>query len=150
MGRFIFVNLGLLVVAFSLRGSGADCPSDWSSHDKYCYKVFDERKNWDEAETFCMNQKTGSHLVSILSSNEGNYVANLVLKSSKKPSVWIGLSNIWNACSWQWSDGSSLDYKAWAEGPSCALLSLNSFYFDWFGIECKKAAPFICKFPAKP
>nr|Q09GK0.1 RecName: Full=Snaclec subunit B; AltName: Full=C-type lectin subunit B; Flags: Precursor [Philodryas olfersii]ABI74695.1 C-type lectin precursor [Philodryas olfersii] len=149
MGRSIFVNLGLLVVAFSLRGSEADCPSGWSSYDKYCYKVFDERKNWDEAESFCMEQKTGSHLASILSSEEGSYVANLAFKRVKHPSMWIGLSNIWNQCSWQWSDGSSLGYEAWVEGPDCVMMRLQPGFIDWYSVECKSTLPFTCKFLAK-
>ncbi|XP_070610649.1 snaclec subunit B-like [Erythrolamprus reginae] len=148
MGPFTFVSLGLLVVAFPLKGSAMDCPSGWSSYDKYCYKVFDERKNWVEAEKFCLEQKTGSHVASILSSEEGSYVSNLALKSLKQPSMWIGLSNLWNQCSWQWSDGSSLSYEAWGDGPDCVIMHLKPGSIDWYNIECKSSLPFTCKFLA--
>uniref|UniRef100_A0A098M183 C-type lectin 7d n=1 Tax=Hypsiglena sp. JMG-2014 TaxID=1550645 RepID=A0A098M183_9SAUR len=150
MGRFIFVSLGLLVVAFCLRGSGADCPFGWSSYDKYCYKVFDERKNWDEAERFCMDQGKEGHLTSMLSSKEESYVTNLAFKSLKQPSMWIGMSNIWNGCSWGWSDGSSLSYEAWVEGPHCAIVKSMPGYVEWYDVECKSRLPFTCKFLAEP
>ncbi|XP_015686117.1 C-type lectin 9a-like, partial [Protobothrops mucrosquamatus] len=100
MGRFIFVSFGLLVVFLSLSGTGADleCPSNWSANDKHCYRVFNQRKNWEDAESYCGRKAEGGHLASIQSWQEEVYVAKLA-RSLIRPlflrifGVWIGLSD---------------------------------------------------------
>ncbi|XP_070610646.1 snaclec subunit A [Erythrolamprus reginae] len=156
MGRFIFVSLGLLVVAFSLRGSGACCPCGWSSYDKYCYKVFDKRKNWDDAERFCMEQGKGGHLASLGSMEEGNFVSKLALNRLKKEPtyVWIGLraQGQEQQCSSRWSDGSRIGYENWhpLQSRKCLTLSNWTEYLKWHNYNCDFTLPFICKFLAEP
>uniref|UniRef100_A0A098M237 C-type lectin 8g n=1 Tax=Hypsiglena sp. JMG-2014 TaxID=1550645 RepID=A0A098M237_9SAUR len=155
MGRFIFVSLGLLVVAFCLRGSGADCPFGWSSYDKYCYKVFDERKNWDDAERFCREQGKEGHLASLGSIEEGTFVGKLAFNRLKKQPtyVWIGLrAQGQGQCSSRWSDGSRIVYENWhpLESRKCLVLSNWTEYLKWYNHNCKYTFPFICKFLAEP
>ncbi|XP_070611090.1 C-type lectin lectoxin-Lei1-like [Erythrolamprus reginae] len=119
MGRFFFLALGLLVVAFSLNGIGADhhCPMGWFSLKQFCYKFFKEAKTWQEAETFCVQQQKGSHLVSIQSWRESRYVAKLasikLLLSLNGSMVWTGLYDEEKNGNWTWSDGSDFRYTAW-------------------------------------
>ncbi|XP_015671561.1 snaclec trimecetin subunit beta-like [Protobothrops mucrosquamatus] len=130
MGRFIFVSFGLLVVFLSLSGTAADCPSDWSSYAGHCYKPFNEAKNWADAEKFCTQQHRGSHLVSFHSSEEVDFVVSKTSPILKHDFVWMGLSNVWNECAKEWSDGTKLDYKAWS-GQSDCITSKTSKSMWW-------------------
>uniref|UniRef100_A0A6B2F7N8 C-type lectin domain-containing protein n=1 Tax=Bothriechis nubestris TaxID=1766655 RepID=A0A6B2F7N8_9SAUR len=146
MGRLIFVSFGLLVVFLSLSGTGADCPSGWSSYEGHCYRVFEEEMNWADAENVCTQQHTGGHLVSFHSTEEADFVVQLASQIFDYAIFWMGLSNLWNKCNWQWSDAAMLKYEAWAEESYCA-------YFDttdnqWSTISCRRMAFFACEFQA--
>uniref|UniRef100_A0A6B2F535 C-type lectin domain-containing protein n=1 Tax=Bothriechis nubestris TaxID=1766655 RepID=A0A6B2F535_9SAUR len=155
MGRFIFVSFGLLVVFLSLSGTGADfdCPSGWSAYDQYCYRPFNEPQNWDEAERFCSEQAKGGHLVSIESSGEADFVAQLVAENIDRPEiyVWIGLRDRRKEqqCSSKWNDGSSVSYVNWNKGESqmCQGLSKWTNFLKWDYTDCQAKNPFVCKFP---
>uniref|UniRef100_A0A1L8D672 BATXCTL2 n=1 Tax=Bothrops atrox TaxID=8725 RepID=A0A1L8D672_BOTAT len=146
MGRFLFVSFCLLVVFLSLSGTAADCPSDWSSYEGHCYRVFNEPKNWADAENFCTQQQTGGHLVSFQSKEEADFVLKLVQQSMDHGIFWMGLSNLWNQCNWQWSDGAILKYKDWPEESYC--LYFKSKNNKWRSRACTQVAYFICEFQA--
>uniref|UniRef100_A0A1L8D6F9 BATXCTL28 n=1 Tax=Bothrops atrox TaxID=8725 RepID=A0A1L8D6F9_BOTAT len=151
MGRFIFVSFGLLVVFLSLSGTGADCPSDWSSHEGHCYKHFIKWMNWADAERFCSEQAKGGHLVSIESDGEAAFVAQLVAenKHSRELNAWIGLSveGKKQPCSSEWSDGSSVSYENWieAELKTCIGLEEDSGFRKWNNLYCEQQIPFVCE-----
>nr|BAP39964.1 C-type lectin F IX/X B [Protobothrops flavoviridis] len=146
MGRFIFVSFGLLVVFLSLSGTAADCPSDWSSYEGHCYKPFSEPKNWADAENFCTQQHAGGHLVSFQSSEEADFVVKLAFQTFGHSIFWMGLSNVWNQCNWQWSNAAMLRYKAWAEESYCVYFkSTNN---KWRSRACRMMAQFVCEFQA--
>uniref|UniRef100_A0A098LWY1 C-type lectin n=1 Tax=Pantherophis guttatus TaxID=94885 RepID=A0A098LWY1_PANGU len=158
MGRFIFVTLSLLVVAFSLNGTGADhpCPLDWFSFEHFCYKLIKQWKTWADAETFCVQQQNGSHLASIQSWAESAYVANVVSTNVRLTSVWIGLSDPEKKGTWEWSDGSKLGYTSWArrepndlDDKYCVELSRRSRYLGWKVVDCESKRFFICKLQPK-
>uniref|UniRef100_A0A1L8D6G9 BATXCTL18 n=1 Tax=Bothrops atrox TaxID=8725 RepID=A0A1L8D6G9_BOTAT len=144
MGRFIFVSFGLLVVFLSLSGTAADCPPGWSYYEGSCYKVFQERMNWADAERWCTLQQIHSHLVSFHSSEEVDFVVKLAFPILKYELVWTGLSNIWKECNWRWSDGARLDYKAWGSGSQC--VASKSTDNQWWSRDCKEKLYFICEF----
>nr|UMK70480.1 C-type lectin 8 [Bitis atropos] len=152
MGRFIFLSSGLLVVFLSLSGTGAasDCASGWTAYDQHCYRAFEEPKSWDDAEKFCTEQANGGHLVSIQSTQEANFVAQLV--SGFISYIWIGLRDRRKEqqCSSEWNDGSKVIYVHWREGESqmCQVLTIWSGFRKWDNIDCARHYPFICKFPA--
>ncbi|XP_058047709.1 uncharacterized protein LOC131202621 [Ahaetulla prasina] len=155
MGRFIFVSLGLLVVAFSLNGAkGCCCPSDWLPENGFCYKVFNEHKNWNDAETFCRTYKPGCHLASIHGSEESTELAEYVsdyLKSGGN--VWIGLNDPQKQRSWQWTDRSQSNYLPWKQGEPnnsgnneyCVELWRDSGYKDWNDENCASTRAYLCK-----
>uniref|UniRef100_T1DJZ7 C-type lectin 4 n=1 Tax=Crotalus horridus TaxID=35024 RepID=T1DJZ7_CROHD len=146
MGRFIFVSFGLLVVAVSLTGTGAGfcCPLGWSSYEGHCYRVFQQKMTWDDAEKFCTQQHKGSHLVSFQSSEEVDFV--MTGPMLELDLVWIGLSNIWNECTLEWTNGNKVDYKAWSAEPECIVSKTTDKH--WFSRPCSKAHKVVCKFQA--
>nr|Q56EB0.1 RecName: Full=Snaclec bothrojaracin subunit beta; Short=BJC subunit beta; Flags: Precursor [Bothrops jararaca]AAX68504.1 bothojaracin chain B precursor [Bothrops jararaca] len=150
MGRFIFVSFGLLVVFLSLSGTAADCPPDWSSYEGSCYRVFEQKMNWEDAEKFCTQQQTGGHLVSFQSSEEADFVVSLTSPILRDSFVWTGLSDVWKECSFEWSDGSDLSYKdnyqfVFSEYECVASKTKNN---KWRIIPCTKLEYFVCEFQA--
>uniref|UniRef100_A0A1L8D631 BATXCTL26 n=1 Tax=Bothrops atrox TaxID=8725 RepID=A0A1L8D631_BOTAT len=144
MGRFIFVSFGLLVVAVSLSGTGADCPPDWSSYERHCYRVFQRKMNWADAERWCAQQYKESHLVSFHSSEEVDFVVSLTYPILKASFVWTGLSNIWKECRLEWSDGTKVNYKAWGSGSQCVASKTTDN--QWWSRDCTDLQYFVCKF----
>nr|Q71RR4.1 RecName: Full=Snaclec coagulation factor IX/factor X-binding protein subunit A; Short=IX/X-bp subunit A; Flags: Precursor [Trimeresurus stejnegeri]AAQ15153.1 factor IX/X binding protein alpha chain [Trimeresurus stejnegeri] len=151
MGRFIFVSFGLLVVAASLSGTGADCLSGWSSYEGHCYKAFELYKTWEDAESFCMEGVKGGHLVSIESSGEADFVAQLISENMKRLDffVWIGLrvQGDEKQCNSEWSDGSSVSYENWIESESktCLGLEQQTKFRKWVNLYCGQRIPFVCE-----
>lgn len=64
------------------------CENGGIRHLKACYKVFNEKKRWEDAEKEC--QKENYNLTSIDNIFEQNFLLALVNKSED---FWIGLSN---------------------------------------------------------
>uniref|UniRef100_A0A194APV3 C-type lectin 17 n=1 Tax=Sistrurus tergeminus TaxID=8757 RepID=A0A194APV3_SISTE len=148
MGRLVFVSFGLLVVAVSLTGTGADfnCPSGWFAYDQYCYRVIERLKTWDDAEKFCTQLHTGSHLASFHSSEEVDFVISMTAPMLKLDLVWIGLSNVWNECKLEWTDGTKVDYKALSAEPECIVS--KTIDNQWISRPCSRTYSFVCKFQA--
>uniref|UniRef100_A0A0A1WCD4 C-type lectin I n=1 Tax=Echis coloratus TaxID=64175 RepID=A0A0A1WCD4_ECHCO len=155
MGRFIPVSFSLLVLFLSLSGTGADfeCPPEWSSYDLHCYKAFDKPKRSRDAEKFCTEQAKGGHLASIESSEEGDFVAQLLSKVTEKhiTHFWIGLRIVDKEqhCRSEWSDGSSVSYDNLhkRESRKCFALEKETGYRTWFHMYCADSYPFVCKVP---
>nr|C0HKZ6.1 RecName: Full=Snaclec macrovipecetin subunit alpha [Macrovipera lebetina] len=126
-----------------------DCPSDWSSHEEHCYKVFRLFKTWEEAEKFCTQQVNGWHLASIESVEEANFLAELVPKTliKSKYHVWIGLrdQSERQQCSSHWTDGSAVSYEKVVRFTKCFGLNKDKGYLEWVTLPCEDKNPFICK-----
>uniref|UniRef100_A0A1L8D6E9 BATXCTL38 n=1 Tax=Bothrops atrox TaxID=8725 RepID=A0A1L8D6E9_BOTAT len=154
MGQFIFVSFGLLVGFLSLSGTDTpfECPSDWSTYRQYCYKFFQRKMNWADAERFCSEQATGGHLVSIESEGETSFVAQLLgqNKDISEMKIWIGLrvENKEQQCSSKWSDGSSLSYEnlVGRNVKKCFALKGQLGFVQWVNVHCGEQHAFMCKF----
>nr|AEJ31973.1 C-type lectin 7 [Crotalus adamanteus] len=148
MGRLVFVSFGLLVVFLSLSGTGAGfcCPLGWSSYEGHCYRVFQQKMTWEDAEQFCAEQHKGSHLVSFHSSEEVDFVISMTWPMLRYDFVWIGLSNIWNECRLEWTDGAKVDYKAWSRELECIVSKTTDN--QWLSMHCSKTHNLVCKFQA--
>nr|AEU60003.1 C-type lectin 1 [Crotalus oreganus helleri] len=142
MGRLVFVSFGLLVVFLSLSGTAADCPSGWSSYEGHCYRDFQQKMTWEDAEKFCTQQHTGGHLVSFRSSEEVDFLVSVL----KFDLFWMGRRDIWNERRLQWSDGTKVNYKAWSAEPECIVCRATDN--QWLSTSCSKTHNVICKFQA--
>nr|C0HKZ7.1 RecName: Full=Snaclec macrovipecetin subunit beta [Macrovipera lebetina] len=120
-----------------------DCLPGWSFYEGHCYKVFDVKKTWEDAEKFCTEQMSGGHLVSFHSSEEVDFMIKLASPILKFDLVWIGLSNFWRDCHWGWSDGVKLDYKAWSDKPNCYVA--KTVDPQWLHRDCSRTYKFVCK-----
>nr|UMW88256.1 C-type lectin [Vipera transcaucasiana] len=155
MGRFISISFGLLVMFLSLSGvKGCCCPTDWLSREEFCYKVFDDQKNWNDAEMFCRKHKPGCHLASLHSSDDSTDVAEYISDYLKSGSnVWIGLNDPKKQRIWQWTDRSRTSYLTWNPGEPnnsgnneyCVELWNRSGYMKWNDENCASLRSFLCK-----
>ncbi|XP_026579243.1 C-type lectin lectoxin-Thr1-like [Pseudonaja textilis] len=155
MGRFLLVTLSLLIGAFSLNEANSSCcPQDWFPKNGFCYKVFNDHKNWNDAETFCRKYKPGCHLASIDDSDESTDLAEYVsdyLRSGGN--VWIGLNDPRKQRCWQWTDRSRNSYLTWQPGEpnnlrnneNCVELWSRSGYKNWNDENCASTRAFLCK-----
>ncbi|CAJ0952947.1 unnamed protein product, partial [Mesorhabditis belari] len=76
------------------------------------YKFIDQRMTFDEAEAYCGGRK--SHLVSIHSQEENDFVWKLPKNVGSESLFWIGLKRNWNKeNAFEWTDGSSVDFTNW-------------------------------------
>ncbi|XP_074922829.1 C-type lectin domain family 10 member A-like [Chelonoidis abingdonii] len=94
------------------RPAVKDCCSDvltklsrgWRFYGGNLYYFSQEKRLFDEAEQFCVSQK--SHLTSISSEEEQEFLS----KETKGQDHWIGLTDRETEGSWRWVDGT--EYRA--------------------------------------
>ncbi|XP_067653100.1 lithostathine-1-beta-like [Haliotis asinina] len=88
------------------------CSSDYVGFDGSCYMLVYKSLQWDRAKTTC--SQMGSHLVSVNSEREQQFLANLLITEGfPAPAVWIGgyFHPFWRR--WTWVDGTDFQYQAW-------------------------------------
>uniref|UniRef100_A0A914RE91 C-type lectin domain-containing protein n=1 Tax=Panagrolaimus davidi TaxID=227884 RepID=A0A914RE91_9BILA len=92
-----FVDCGYLWVYFELTG--------------YCYGGSPGYllNTWQDAETYC--QQKGGHLASVHSAQEMAFLHTLV--DMKWSWYWIGMYSVDRENTWQWTDGTKVDYINW-------------------------------------
>ncbi|XP_030851490.1 echinoidin [Strongylocentrotus purpuratus] len=110
--------------------AGCCCPTFWTAFDRHCYRLFSQNLTWSDAETFCQSytvpslggglasMDTLAHLVSVHSHAEQNFI-NILYETSRKKDdtiggLWLGIHDLTTEGEFKWSDGSDIDYTAWA------------------------------------
>ncbi|CAJ0923549.1 unnamed protein product, partial [Mesorhabditis belari] len=123
-------------------------PDGWSYLAKTAswYRVIDQRISFDVAEAYCASRK--SHLVSIHSQEEHDFVQKLAKTVDSDHSFWIGLKrnpNKENA--FEWTDGNSVDFTNWKVGEpdSNPHAALRSHHGKWVAYSPTYQFRFICK-----
>ncbi|XP_071488572.1 echinoidin-like [Diadema antillarum] len=115
-------------------GTQCCCPTFWTGYGNYCYRYFNDVKNWLEAEFYCrsfgsggcMGQTGQAHLLSIHSQDENDFVYSYfdTVRNRLPPAIgpirderlWLGLTDFKQEGFWVWSDGTLVDYANWREG----------------------------------
>ncbi|CAJ0601350.1 unnamed protein product [Cylicocyclus nassatus] len=149
------------------------CESKWTyfNETNACYKNF-FWSTFNAAESLC--KTVGGHLTSIHSFEENSFVAEMSKSGNRltdsAQATWIGLvrsdylNSNWNSSltvKWVWTDGTKVDFLAWAPNKPnakgserCALLysdpHANSAYALWYekwnGFTCiPNLRSFVCK-----
>nr|ADK39270.1 lectoxin-Vind1 [Varanus indicus] len=156
-GSFAYCSIiGFLVVSCCFAGAGASCcPMDWLPYRGYCYRLFNSKLNWLEAELSCQLEASGGHLASIHSNAETSELAKYILKyRSDNGNVWIGMRDFSKNRVWSWTDRTSTSYKPWNTGEpnnlendeACVELWSPSRYGRWNDENCKSARAYLCKY----
>nr|WVG99553.1 C-type lectin-like protein [Pseudonaja textilis] len=155
MGRFLLATLSLLVGAFSLSGvNSCCCPQDWLPMNGFCYKVFNDHKNWNDSEMFCRKLKPGCHLASLHSDADAvelsEYITDYLIGHDH---VWIGLRDTNQKYMWEWTDRSRTDFLLWRKDQPdhstnnefCVEIVSFTGYHEWNDDSCTALRPFLCQ-----
>ena len=79
------------------------------------FRLVQERREWADAEARCVS--IGGHLASVHNAEDAKAVSELCLSHlGEGGGCWIGLSDQGHEGSFEWSDGSPLDFEYWNPG----------------------------------
>lgn len=124
---------------------GCNEMDNWHEFENYCYKAFDHKASWYEANDTCLSH--GANLVSIHSEEEDDFVKSLS-KETYDWSFWIGL--YWDYDEFKYVDESEFNYSDWdvsydePDEDGCVLIS-SSHGYEWWDYRCDYDAIFVCK-----
>ncbi|XP_062856759.1 aggrecan core protein [Trichomycterus rosablanca] len=122
------------------------CADGWEEFKGSCYIHFSERKTWESAEQHC--QELDSHLVSITSQEEQDFVNNKVADYQ-----WIGLNDRDKQNEFHWTDESPMAYTNWRPNQpdnyfnhdeDCVVMVWHA-NGQWNDVPCNYNLPFTCK-----
>ncbi|KAL5010617.1 hypothetical protein ScPMuIL_012922 [Solemya velum] len=115
------------------------------AYDASCYLFVDDKKNWNEADDFCI--QNGGHLVTVHDRFIQSFLASQLF--SRTDDHWIGLSG---NDTYKWRDGSTVDFTHWARNypvsdqGSCGAMVIEHPIGFWKTLSCLEEKPFICEF----
>ncbi|CAK8673207.1 unnamed protein product [Clavelina lepadiformis] len=150
-------------VRSDLNTSCQDCPNLWVPHEDFCYYFSDNAidheigMTWTEAESYC--QGFGGHLTSYATPQERDWVYNSYLSKWPDTHWWIGLNDIKQEGTFEWSDGTTYEdtyVSFWKpQEPSNSgkedcievWVQLPLYKGRWNDNQCDKVNPFVCKKP---
>ena len=128
------------------------CPAGWVLLDSNCYRLFESKLSWHDAEKNC--QREGGHLASIHSKEENDFVSKLVSPVAREE-AWIGGSDLTSEGSWVWNDGSSFSWTNWgrrqpdnAHRKEHCLTTNWGTLGQWNDLGCSRQSrvkKFVCK-----
>ncbi|XP_068787333.1 snaclec bitiscetin subunit beta-like [Struthio camelus] len=139
------------------------CQEGWISYKGRCYMFVQKRMTWSQAEKSCWTKREGSHLTSITSAAENEFLHKLAQRQ-KETQFWTG-GTYQKGLSLKWTDGSLTTF---IQRPLSSLLTsvrrlvnnlLNIKFCltldiggqgEWGSSACSKRLPSICVYRPDP
>jgi len=123
-----------------------ECLPGWSQFESKCYKIFEEKKPWKEAQAIC--QEEGSNLASIISSSNNKFIEELIVKTPVEY-PWIG-AYLFSAelKEFKWIDGTPFVYQNWDTDQPIYNPREGCVEFvngKWHDFPCDFPRAFICQ-----
>ena len=125
-----------------------NCPPTWSVFGSNCYKFFEIKKSFNDAEKHCLLE--GAHLASVHSVEENNFLANL-----SSDQFYFGGNDMNISTAWAWSDNSPWVFTNWHPGQPYEHLKQTrkdncvevnwKIPGKWNDTPCKTKRKFVCK-----
>ncbi len=120
-------------------------PACWGCVASETYLVCSEYRTWPQANAAC--EAMGVHLVSIGDADE-----NLLVSSFMYDSIWLGLHDLNDEGTFEWTDATPLVFSNWwggepndYGGEDCAATNYGDVgYWNDFGCE-GSSLPFVCE-----
>ena len=106
---FIFL---LLLIANLFPLGHAKCKFGWDYFEGKCYRITDERQNWNDSQASC--QSMDSTLASVHDPKTNSFIYNLARSTFWVGGMRTGLGS--GKENFAWSDNSPFDYTNWAKG----------------------------------
>ena len=140
------------------------CENGWTMFRNGCYKVFREKKEWNEAKNTCEQDcgpvgSTCGQLTSIHSQDETDFIRcqQTDANQGRQKTVhttWVGGQRTNNG--FQWIDGTAFDYDNWYtnqpdnQGGNEDCLQVHSnpgqdWHDKWSDAACDEKRNFVCK-----
>uniref|UniRef100_A0A8C6UL31 C-type lectin domain-containing protein n=1 Tax=Neogobius melanostomus TaxID=47308 RepID=A0A8C6UL31_9GOBI len=111
----IYSTLILFIYYYEYYYFNKGCPEGWTPFGTRCFKFFDSKLTWTNAEKSC--QSHGANLASIHSIEENKFIVDLIKKATgENRQTFIGGHDAVQDNLWMWSDGSVWDYANWGKG----------------------------------
>ena len=136
-----------------------ECPPEWQRYEDSCYYFGTTSLyylSWAKAASLCQGKHKNSTLPSVHSAKEGQFLQDNVSSDQ----FWLGASRNVGAdyqepSSWTWSDGTAMNYTAWASGQPnnylwqerCVKSVKGEGEKKWDDHKCwrKISRDFVCK-----
>ncbi|CAD6200163.1 unnamed protein product [Caenorhabditis auriculariae] len=99
------------------------------------YKLFSERKNWDDAEAHC--QSLDAHLAVVDNQTKNDFVTGLLSESRTSDLAWIGMKTKTTSM-----PTSFTNFAAESPIDGCAVIDKSGV---WSIRSCIQLRPFICQ-----
>nr|XP_049594091.1 C-type mannose receptor 2 isoform X3 [Syngnathus scovelli] len=123
---------------------------DWEEFAGFCYKFFEDVKNWDDAQRVCRG--FGAELMSICSKVEQAWVKSA--SEFETSDMWTGLNDLVLPGMFVWSDRHKVTFTHWAAGEPYQRVGLGKHCVaqlwqtgKWKLMSCAQVNSFMCKMP---
>ncbi|ETE59076.1 Macrophage mannose receptor 1, partial [Ophiophagus hannah] len=117
----------------------AKCQKGWKRYGFYCYLIGRTPATFSEAKTSCETKQ--GFLISV----ENSQIGHLPEKY-----FWIGLSDVANPGTFNWTNGDSIQFTHWnakmpGPNPGCVAMRTGDAAGLWDVVNCEERAAFLCK-----
>jgi hypothetical protein len=134
-----------MAAATSRGASSSHCMAGWAAFEGRCYLAQARPMDWDSAEDHCASNYPGSHLASVESEAEHNFLAKQLMKGHV---FWIG-ARLRSSDAYEWTDGSAWHYQRSSlfrsYSDSAADCVTGNEVDNWKNFNCSNSRRYVCK-----